>query len=70
VQIDDSAEVGELGKAGVDFKIANRENLSPGFRLCRHCDKVQESPWKRQRKAFSLCTSAGMLPVTRSLAGS
>jgi DEAD/DEAH box helicase domain-containing protein len=36
---------GELGKPGVDFKVANRESLRPGFRLCRHCGKVQGAPW-------------------------
>ena len=35
---------GELGKAGVDFKVANRDSPRPGFRLCRHCGKVQGAP--------------------------
>jgi DEAD/DEAH box helicase domain-containing protein len=35
---------GELGKPGADFKVANRESSRPGFRLCRHCGKVQGSP--------------------------
>jgi len=35
---------GELGKPGADFKVANRESPRPGFRLCRHCGKVQGSP--------------------------
>ena len=35
---------GELGKPGVDFKVANRESPRPGFRLCRHCGKVQGTP--------------------------
>ena len=35
---------GELGKPGVDFKVANRESPRPGFKLCRHCGKVQGSP--------------------------
>ena len=35
---------GELGKPGADFKVANRESPRPGFRLCRHCGKVQGAP--------------------------
>jgi hypothetical protein len=35
---------GELGKPGADFKVANRESPRPGFKLCRHCGKVQGSP--------------------------
>ena len=35
---------GELGKPGVDFKVANRDSPRPGFRLCRHCGKVQGAP--------------------------
>ena len=35
---------GELGKPGADFKVANRESPRPGFRLCRHCGKVQGTP--------------------------
>ncbi len=35
---------GELGKPGADFKVANRDSPRPGFRLCRHCGKVQGAP--------------------------
>ena len=35
---------GELGKPGAEFKVANRESPRPGFRLCRHCGKVQGTP--------------------------
>lgn len=49
---------GELGKAGETFKVANKESQRPGFKLCRHCGKVQqpsrrsESEEKRQDHSF------------------
>ncbi len=35
---------GELGKAGENFKVADKESQRPGFKLCRHCGKVQLPP--------------------------
>jgi len=35
---------GELGKAGEQFKVADRDAARPGFRLCRYCGKVQSPP--------------------------
>jgi DEAD/DEAH box helicase domain-containing protein len=32
---------GELGKPGDTFQVADKEQSRPGFRLCRHCGKVQ-----------------------------
>ncbi|WP_043341662.1 DEAD/DEAH box helicase [Belnapia moabensis] len=34
---------GELARPGVDFKVAGRKAERPGFRLCRHCGKVQKT---------------------------
>lgn len=33
---------GELAKPGEAFKVADREASRPGFKLCRHCGKVQK----------------------------
>ena len=33
---------GELGKPGEIFKVADKESQRPGFKLCRHCGKVQQ----------------------------
>jgi DEAD/DEAH box helicase domain-containing protein len=38
---------GELAKPGDDFKVADRQAQRPGFRLCRHCGKVQKPPRRR-----------------------
>ena len=38
---------GELAKPGDAFKVADKESGRPGFKLCRHCGKVQKPP-KRQ----------------------
>ena len=38
---------GELGKPGANFKVADRESIRPGFKLCRRCGKVQTP--QRQR---------------------
>lgn len=35
---------GELAKPGEAFKVADQESSRPGFRLCRHCGKVQKAP--------------------------
>lgn len=35
---------GELAKPGEAFKVADKESSRPGFRLCRHCGKVQKPP--------------------------
>lgn len=35
---------GELTKPGEIFKVADREVARPGFKLCRHCGKVQTPP--------------------------
>lgn len=37
---------GELAKPGEAFKVADKESSRPGFRLCKHCGKVQK-PVKR-----------------------
>jgi DEAD/DEAH box helicase domain-containing protein len=39
---------GELGKPGDAFKVADREAGRPGFKLCRHCGKVQK-PTRRSQ---------------------
>ena len=33
---------GELAKPGESFKVADRDSQRPGFKLCRHCGKVQK----------------------------
>ncbi len=35
---------GELSKPGDTFKVADQETARPGFKLCRHCGKVQTPP--------------------------
>lgn len=35
---------GELAKNGETFKVADKALMRPGFKLCRHCGKVQKSP--------------------------
>ncbi|AXE34647.1 DEAD/DEAH box helicase [Chromobacterium phragmitis] len=35
---------GEIAKPGETFKVADKETARPGFRLCRHCGKVQKPP--------------------------
>jgi len=35
---------GEQTKPGQNFKVADKEANRPGFKLCRHCGKVQEPP--------------------------
>jgi DEAD/DEAH box helicase domain-containing protein len=35
---------GELAKPGEAFKVADKESSRPGFKLCRHCGKVQKPP--------------------------
>lgn len=32
---------GELGRSGEHFRVADRDAVRPGFRLCRHCGMVQ-----------------------------
>jgi DEAD/DEAH box helicase domain-containing protein len=35
---------GELAKPGESFKVADKESIRPGFKVCRHCGKVQKPP--------------------------
>lgn len=35
---------GELAKPGDAFKVADKESQRPGFKLCKHCGKVQKPP--------------------------
>src|SRR4029077_17033007 len=35
---------GEVSKPGDTFKVADQETARPGFKLCRHCGKVQTPP--------------------------
>ena len=35
---------GELAKPGETFRVADKESPRPGFKLCRHCGKVQKPP--------------------------
>jgi len=35
---------GEQGKVGERFKVADKDESRPGFKLCRHCGKVQVPP--------------------------
>lgn len=35
---------GELAKPGETFKVADKESIRPGFKLCKHCGKVQKPP--------------------------
>ena len=35
---------GEKGKAGESFRVADRESVRPGFKLCRYCGMVQKPP--------------------------
>jgi DEAD/DEAH box helicase domain-containing protein len=39
---------GELSKPGDSFKVADKETMRPGFRLCRHCGKVQTPPRRHE----------------------
>lgn len=41
---------GELAKLGETFKVADKDASRPGFRLCKHCGKVQKPP-KRNGEA-------------------
>ena len=38
---------GELVKPGESFKVADKEASRPGFKLCKHCGKVQKPPKNR-----------------------
>jgi DEAD/DEAH box helicase domain-containing protein len=38
---------GELAKAGEKFKVADKDAERPGFKLCKHCGKVQKPPKNR-----------------------
>ena len=38
---------GELVKPGESFKVADKESSRPGFKLCKHCGKVQKPPRNR-----------------------
>jgi hypothetical protein len=42
---------GELARSGAEFKVAGREAVRPGFRLCRHCGKVQRTARPGDRAA-------------------
>ncbi|NCT69100.1 MAG: DEAD/DEAH box helicase [Rhodanobacteraceae bacterium] len=35
---------GESGKSGENFRVADRDSTRPGFKLCKHCGKVQKPP--------------------------
>ncbi len=35
---------GEMGRTGESFRVADRDSVRPGFKLCRHCGKVQKPP--------------------------
>lgn len=35
---------GEMAKPGDVFKVADKESQRPGFKLCKHCGKVQKPP--------------------------
>lgn len=35
---------GELAKSGDKFRVADKDAERPGFRLCKHCGKVQKPP--------------------------
>jgi len=39
---------GELSKPGDTFKVADQETTRPGFKLCRHCGKVQTPPRRNE----------------------
>lgn len=41
---------GELGKPGENFKVADKESPRPGFKLCRHCGKVQQPARRSDRE--------------------
>jgi len=38
---------GELVKPGESFRVADKESSRPGFKLCKHCGKVQKPPKNR-----------------------
>lgn len=38
---------GEMGKSGDSFRVADRESVRPGFKLCRHCGMVQKPPRRK-----------------------
>jgi DEAD/DEAH box helicase domain-containing protein len=38
---------GELSKPGDQFKVADKDSVRPGFKVCRHCGKVQKPPKRR-----------------------
>jgi len=42
---------GELVKLGESFKVADKESSRPGFKLCKHCGKVQTPPKNRYEPA-------------------
>ena len=35
---------GEMGKNGESFRVADRDSVRPGFKLCRYCGMVQKPP--------------------------
>lgn len=38
---------GEMGRNGESFRVADRDSVRPGFKLCRHCGMVQKPPRRR-----------------------
>lgn len=38
---------GELAKPGDSFRVADKDSSRPGFKLCKHCGKVQKAPRTR-----------------------
>ncbi|MBC7618117.1 MAG: DUF1998 domain-containing protein, partial [Candidatus Saccharibacteria bacterium] len=62
---------GELDKPGESFKVADKESSRPGFKLCKHCGKVQIAPRTRfepegQRHSFD-CAKHGSEDPTNLL---
>lgn len=42
---------GELSKPGEEFKVADKQSVRPGFKVCKHCGKVQKPPKRRDDPA-------------------
>lgn len=38
---------GEMGRNGESFRVADRDSVRPGFKLCRHCGMVQKPPRRK-----------------------
>lgn len=62
---------GELVKPGESFRVADKDSSRPGFKLCKHCGKVQTAPRTRfepegQRHSFD-CAKHGSEDPTNLL---